>query len=55
MGRLCTIVGALVGSWVGWWIGDKLWGDITAAFLVGSACSLVGIYLGWSINRDYLG
>jgi len=42
----------ILGSWVGWWLGDR-WGLMTA-FLLSSVGSIVGVYLGWRINRDFL-
>jgi len=50
--RLCIFVGMILGSWIGWWLGDR-WGLMTA-FLFSSVGSIVGVYLGWRINRDYL-
>ena len=41
-----------VFGWVGWWIGNKF--GPTAGFLLSGVGSLVGVYIGWRISRDYL-
>jgi hypothetical protein len=53
MNKLCIFVGMTVLGWVGWWLGDQF--GITAAFILGGVGSLLGVYVGWRINRDYLG
>lgn len=52
MGRLLMVVGATVLGWVGWALGDTF--GIMTAFLLSTLGSLIGIYLGWRIHRDYL-
>jgi hypothetical protein len=52
MSKLIIIVGMTTLGWVGWWIGDKI--GIMAGFLLSGIGSVVGIYVGWRINRDYL-
>jgi hypothetical protein len=54
MNRLCIFLGVTVCGWLGWWIGDKLTGDFMTAFIASSIGSMVGVYIGWRINRDYL-
>lgn len=51
MSKLCLIIGLTVFSWLGWWLGSQV-GFMTAYFLSGLG-SLVGVYIGWRINRDY--
>jgi hypothetical protein len=41
-----------VGGYVGWWLGEFV--GLMTAFLVSSAGSLVGVYLGWLVARRYL-
>ena len=53
MNRLCMFIGMTVFGWIGWWVGAQI-GIMTAFFLSGFA-SMAGIYVGWRINRDYLG
>jgi hypothetical protein len=37
---------------IGWWLGGKI-GFMTGYVLSGIG-SVVGVYVGWRINRDYL-
>jgi len=53
MNRLCIFMGMMVFGWIGWWIGARFGGFMTA-FWVSSLGSIVGVYVGWRINRDYL-
>jgi len=53
MNRFCTLAGMTVFGWIGWWIGAKF-GGIMTAFVVSTIGSIVGVYIGWRINRDYL-
>jgi hypothetical protein len=43
-----------VFGYLGWWLGDKFSGDLIIAFIASSIGSMVGVYVGWRINRDYL-
>jgi hypothetical protein len=52
MNKLCILVGVTIFGWIGWWIGDKLAG-FTTAFVLSGIGSIVGVYVGWRINRDY--
>ena len=52
MRGLCIAVAVTVLSSVGWWLGAKV-GFVTAFFVSGIG-SLVGVYVGWRIHRDYL-
>lgn len=51
MNRLCIFLGMTLIGWLGWWIGAKV-GFMTAFFLSGLG-SMVGVYVGWRINRNY--
>lgn len=53
MNKLCIFIGVMVFSWMGWWLGAKI-GTMTG-FALSSIGSVVGVYVGWRINRDYLG
>jgi len=39
-------------GWGGWWIGAK--SGLMTAFIVSAIGSLLGVYIGWRVNRDYL-
>jgi hypothetical protein len=53
MNRLCIFMGMLIFGSLGWWIGSKFGGFFTAYFS-GTIGSIIGVYIGWRINRDYL-
>ena len=53
MNKICILVGMTILGWLGWWVGSKLGGLLTA-FLLSGVGSLLGVYVGWRINRDYL-
>jgi hypothetical protein len=53
MNKICIFVGMTILGFIGWWVGSKL-GGIMTAFLISSVGSLLGVYVGWRINRDYL-
>ena len=52
MNKLCIFVGMMVVGYVGWWLGAKM--SMVMAFTLSSLGNLVGIYIGWRVNRDYL-
>jgi uncharacterized protein YcfJ len=52
MNRLCIFVGMIVFGWIGWLIGARF--GFMTGFVVSSIGSVVGVYVGWRINRDYL-
>jgi len=52
MNKLCILVGMTIFSWIGWWIGAKV--GFMTAFGLSSIGSILGVYVGWRINRDYL-
>ncbi len=52
MNKLCIFVGMTVLGWVGWWIGARI--GFMPAFLLSGIGSILGVYVGWRINRDYL-
>jgi hypothetical protein len=51
MKKTRIFVGLTVLGWVGWWIGSKI--GLMTAFVVSGIGSMVGVYVGWRINRDY--
>lgn len=52
MNKLCIFVGMVLVGYVGWWLGDKM--GMIYAFALGSFGNLLGIYVGWKINKDCL-
>ncbi|WFB36821.1 hypothetical protein P3T73_03470 [Kiritimatiellota bacterium B12222] len=52
MNKLCIFIGMTLLGWGGWWLGSML--GVMTAFVLSSIGSLLGIFLGWRINRDYL-
>jgi len=52
MCKFCIFIGMTVFGSVGWWLGEKA--GFMTAFLVSSAGSMVGIYVGWRVYRDFL-
>ena len=53
MNKLCIFIGMTVLGWIGWLIGDKI--GFMTAFVFSGVGSIIGVYVGWRINRDYLG
>lgn len=52
MTRLVYLIGLTIGGWAGWWLGGQF--GLTVAFILSSIGSIVGVYAGWRIHRDYL-
>lgn len=52
MSKLCIFIGMTVLGSVGWWLGEKA--GFMTAFLASSLGSMIGVYLGWRIYRDYI-
>jgi hypothetical protein len=53
MNKLCIFIGMTVCGWAGWWL-DVRFGIMTGYVLSGIG-SVLGVYIGWRINRDYMG
>ena len=51
MNKLLILIGMTLFSWLGWWAGEPF-GFLTG-FLLSGLGSLIGVYVGWRINRDY--
>ena len=52
MGKLCIFIGMTIFGMAGWWLGDRF--GMLAAYLLSGVGSMVGVYAGWRISRDYL-
>jgi len=52
MNKLCIFIGMTIFGWLGWWLGEQF--GFTTAFILSGLGSMVGVYVGWRINRDYL-
>lgn len=52
MNKLCIWIGMTVLGWVGWWLGSKI--SFMTGFVLSGVGSIVGVYVGWRVNRDYL-
>jgi predicted branched-subunit amino acid permease len=50
--KFCIFFGMTVLGWVGWWLGSMV--GFMTGFLVSSAASMLGVYLGWRVYRDFL-
>jgi uncharacterized protein YcfJ len=51
MRKLCWIIGGSIGGAIGWWIGAKF--GIMTAYVLSSAGTLSGVYLGIKLSREY--
>ena len=51
MGKLFITIGIFVFGWLGWWIGSRF--GFTTAYFLSFAGSLIGVYVGWRVNRDF--
>ncbi len=52
MGKLLIFLGMTIFGYIGWWLGAKM-GGMVIAFIISSIGSIIGVYIGWRINRDY--
>lgn len=51
MGKLCIFIGLTVFSSIGWWLGSKV--GFMTGYLLSGLGSMIGVYVGWRINREY--
>ncbi len=51
MKKVCIFAGMIILGWVGWWVGSGF--GVMTAYLLSGVGSLLGVYLGWRINRDF--
>lgn len=52
MKKLCIFIGLTVFGWLGWWLGERL--GFMTAYVVSCLGSMIGVYVGWRVYRDYL-
>lgn len=52
MKKIVLFLSITLFSWIGWMMGDRF--GIMTAYFTSVAGSLVGVYVGCRINRDYL-
>lgn len=52
MQKLCIFVFMTLFSYLGWYLGT-LAGGFMIAFFVSGALSLVGVWAGWKVHRNY--
>ena len=50
--KLCIFIGVNVGGMVGWWLGEHI--GLMTAVLVSGLGSVLGVYGGWRVAREYL-
>ncbi len=51
--KLCIFIGINVGGYAGWLLGEQI--GLLTAFLVSGVGSILGVYAGWKVAREYLG
>jgi len=51
MNKLLIMIGMTLFSWIGWWAGEPF--GLFTGFLLSGVGSLIGVYVGWRIHRDY--
>ena len=52
MKKLVLLLSITLFSWIGWSMGERF--GLMTAYVVSVVGSLVGVYIGCRINRDYL-
>jgi len=50
--KLCIFVGMNIGGAVGWWLGEFV--GFGTAFIASGVGSILGIYGGWRVAREWL-
>jgi len=53
MNKIVLLLSITIFGWIGWKLGDRF--GLMTAYFSSVAGSLVGVYVGCRINRDYLG
>jgi len=53
MKKLFMLICITIFSWIGWWIGAKI--GFMTGYIFSVIGGMVGIYIAWRINRDYMG
>jgi hypothetical protein len=51
MNKLCILVCITILGAIGWWLGSKI--GFMTAYVFSGIGSIVGVYVGWRINREY--
>ena len=51
MNKLLITIGVFLFGWIGWWIGSRY--SFTTAYFLSFLGSLVGVYVGWWVNRYF--
>lgn len=51
MYKFCIFVGMTAFGWLGWWVAEDF--GLMTAFLCSSLGSMIGVFIGWWINRKY--
>ena len=52
MNKLLIFIGMTAGSYAGWALGENF--GIMTAFVISTIGSIIGIFAGWYINKEYL-
>jgi putative Mn2+ efflux pump MntP len=52
MKKIVLLTSITIFSWAGWMLGDRF--GVMTAYMISFAGSLVGVYLGVKVNRNYL-
>ena len=52
MKKIVLLLSITIFGWIGWWLGARF--GIMTAYFISFAGSLIGVYIGCRINRDYL-
>lgn len=50
--KLFIFIGMTIMGWVGWWLGAKV--GLMTGYILSTVGSILGVYLGWRFNRDFL-
>lgn len=53
MNKLCILAGTIVLGYAGWYLGGRLGLGFFGCFLVSSAGSLAGVWLGWKVAQHF--
>jgi hypothetical protein len=52
MKKICIFVGIALFGWIGWWAGSSF--GVMTAWVLSGIGSILGVYIGWRIHRDFL-
>ena len=51
MKKLCIFAGMMILGWIGWRLGSEI--GLVTGYVLSGIGSMVGVYVGWRINRNY--